>query len=791
MTNKSFILILFFTMLINYESFGQLDSLHETYKHTMRSVRAVAISPDGKYLAAVGKHNLSGGGILVWDLESESLILKKYNLNNTFRDVKFGNNGKYLYAARGAVIDIWNLKLKKKIHGFSCFGRVNAIDINYSNNLMVSGGTDKRLYIWDVENNKGLKRKFSRVKHNIHDVSISDDGSLVASAGLNPNTKLGVIEVRDIRSGKLLHSLDQNEGPLRETINTIDFSPNGKFLASGGHNGQVLLWDLDTGIPKQLYTHKNVPVIKLQFSKNEDILAILTREGQIEIWDILKAKRLRIYDNNISAINGLDLDQEDKFFISLTENKEVRIWNTFNYDLYKEIEHYVQSKLISWQQRGKYEKTTDYKQRVSVEAQQIKAQEYIQEAVNSLAENRVDWQAVTGAYDPDHETFRLILEGFDTLYVHVPNDQAEEFDQNIHQLKFKNTHYTITEEQEFVLVETHIFNPVNEQTYHYHSDKYLTFDPQQLELDLGGIAVNSTQIPSFTSSKSRRKPNQSTTQSNNSTKPIITQKPDIDTQLPKTNMDNPDAIAVIIGNSDYQKTKAVDFAINDAQSMRNYLVQVMGFKPGNIIYLENALYTDFKLVFGSKENHEGKLYNMIKPDLSDVFIFYSGHGAPGLKDHKAYFVPVESDPQYVELTGFPADVFYNNLAKLPARSVVVALDACFSGENIYENISPIIIKSKGALGLKDGALIASSQADQVSSWYNEKGHGMFTYFFLKAIHDKNADQNNDRQLTLKEIYQYIADQTEGVPYYARRLHGIEQVPVLKGQNPNRVLVEYK
>lgn len=251
------------------------------------------------------------------------------------------------------------------------------------------------------------------------------------------------------------------------------------------------------------------------------------------------------------------------------------------------------------------------------------------------------------------------------------------------------------------------------------------------------------------------------------------------------------SVAVVIGNRAYQKTKEVKYAVRDARSIRNYLIDVMGFKPGNIIYMENASYSDFKLVFGSKDNPKGKLFNTIKPGLSDVFVFYSGHGAPGLKDQKAYFVPTEADPQYVELTGFPADVFYDNLAKLPAKSVVVALDACFSGVNVFENISPIVIKSKGALGLKNGALLASSKADQVSSWYNEKGHGMFTYFFLKAIHNQNGDLNGDKQLTLQEIYQYIASNTDGIPYQARRIHGVEQNPVLKGQNPNKVLVTYK
>ena len=146
--------------------------------------------------------------------------------------------------------------------------------------------------------------------------------------------------------------------------------------------------------------------------------------------------------------------------------------------------------------------------------------------------------------------------------------------------------------------------------------------------------------------------------------------------------------------------------------------------------------------------------------------------------------------EYIELTAYDTDVFYDNLAQLPAKSITVVIDACFSGEGIYKNISPIRIKSKGAMGLKNGALMASCGADQVSAWYNEKGHSLFTYFFLKAIHNQNADKNKDKKLTISEIFQYIDDQTEGVPYFSRRLHNVQQNPVLKGQNIDKILVEY-
>ena len=266
---------------------------------------------------------------------------------------------------------------------------------------------------------------------------------------------------------------------------------------------------------------------------------------------------------------------------------------------------------------------------------------------------------------------------------------------------------------------------------------------------------------------------------------------DIHEEIPEAGEENRDAIAVVMGNSFYKKTKNVDFAINDALAMRTYLIKTLGYKDGNIFYIENATQSDFMTYFGVKGNYKGKLFNAVKKNKSDVFIYYSGHGAPGLKDQKGYFVPVECDPQYVELGGYPLETFYENLAEIPAKSFTVILDACFSGADIFENISPIVIQVKNpVMKLNHGIVLASSSGNQVSSWYNEKQHGMFTYFFLKGIHNKNGDLNKDGQLTYEELYKFISDESEGVPYYARRLHGVEQNPTLQGNESKRVFVKY-
>lgn len=279
-------------------------------------------------------------------------------------------------------------------------------------------------------------------------------------------------------------------------------------------------------------------------------------------------------------------------------------------------------------------------------------------------------------------------------------------------------------------------------------------------------------------------------------KPEIKPEPNfvssVDKNIPQLKNVNKDGIAVVIGNAKYLKTKSVDYAVNDARSMKQYLMQVLGYKEGNILYYENATLGDMNTVFGTKGNPKGKLFNTIKQGVSDVVIFYSGHGAPGLKDNKAYFVPVEADPNYMENGGYSLDILYDNLKKLPAKSIVFFSDACFSGANVFDKISPMVIRSKEPVkeGMANTTLVNSCKGTEVSCWQNEERHGLFTFFLLQAMQNHaSADKNKDRQVSVEELFNYLADNNEGVPYYARRQYGLSQTPVIQGQK-GKILFKY-
>jgi hypothetical protein len=256
---------------------------------------------------------------------------------------------------------------------------------------------------------------------------------------------------------------------------------------------------------------------------------------------------------------------------------------------------------------------------------------------------------------------------------------------------------------------------------------------------------------------------------------------DVDINIPTGINKNKDAVAVVIGNKNYQTggLPPVEYSLNDARTMKQYLVQTLGFSEHNIIYIENATAARFSETFGNNSNFAGKLYNYVTPGKSDVFVYYSGHGAPDLQNQGAYFVPVDVDPNYIATSGYSLDLFYNNISKVPAKSITIVLDTCFSGNSdggfLLRNVSPAILKVNNPLpAISKAAIFTSSQPNQISTWHHEKKHGLFTYYFLKGL-SGSADVNQDLKITSTEMGNYLSTH---VPQQARKMNGQQQTPTL-------------
>lgn len=258
---------------------------------------------------------------------------------------------------------------------------------------------------------------------------------------------------------------------------------------------------------------------------------------------------------------------------------------------------------------------------------------------------------------------------------------------------------------------------------------------------------------------------------------------DVDVNIPEGHKAGKFDVAVVIGNRNYSASglPEVEFANRDAQVMKEYLTRTLGYDPENILYAEDASLAKFNELFGNERSHKGRLFRHVKEGKSKVFVYYAGHGAPDLESQEAYFVPVDANPQDLKTNGYRLQTFYDNLSRIPAVKMTVVLDTCFSGNSdrgmLFKNVSPGILKVKGEYrGPKNAVLMTSAAVDQVSGWYPEKRHSLYTYYFLKGLQGE-ADANHDRKITVGEMDAYLK---ENVPYMARRLSGNEQNPVVTG-----------
>jgi len=234
-----------------------------------------------------------------------------------------------------------------------------------------------------------------------------------------------------------------------------------------------------------------------------------------------------------------------------------------------------------------------------------------------------------------------------------------------------------------------------------------------------------------------------------------------------------DGYAVVIGIEKYRDLPQVEFAQRDAQVLREYLIKTMGFPKQNVVTLlnERALRSDLGKYF------ETWLKNNVNKD-STLFIYYSGHGAPGVEDDKAYLVPWDGDPNYPEKTCYPLDSLYASLNKLPAKQIIVAIDSCFSGVGgrsvVAEGSRPMYISVENPM-LASGNIVVLTAATekQIASFYPEAKHGLFTYFFLRGLRG-DGDLDGDGWVELKELFDYLKPEVIGI---ARRMNR-EQTPVV-------------
>ena len=228
-------------------------------------------------------------------------------------------------------------------------------------------------------------------------------------------------------------------------------------------------------------------------------------------------------------------------------------------------------------------------------------------------------------------------------------------------------------------------------------------------------------------------------------------KSDVDIEIPiiKKSLGEK-TFVVIIANENYQEVAKVPYTINDGEIFAEYCKKTLGIPETNISLVKDATANNMK--------REVRWLTQILQQYNGeakAIVYYAGHGIPDESTKDAYLLPVDGygdDPS----TGYSLNELYKTLNEVPSKSTLVFLDACFSGANrdgsMLASARGVAIKAKPTAPIGNMIVFSAAQGDETAYPYIDKGHGLFTYYFLKKLQETKGD------VTLGELSEYITDQ---------------------------------
>jgi hypothetical protein len=247
-----------------------------------------------------------------------------------------------------------------------------------------------------------------------------------------------------------------------------------------------------------------------------------------------------------------------------------------------------------------------------------------------------------------------------------------------------------------------------------------------------------------------------------------TKQSDVDINIPQyADNQNSNTFAVIIANEDYQRVSDVQYASNDGKLFSEYCQKTLGLPQKHVMmYNDATLGNMLGAVYWIKEI--GEAYN----GKANIIFYYAGHGIPDETSKDAYLLPVDGDGSSVR-TCYKQSELFAELASIKANSVVVFMDACFSGaqrgDGMLMTARGVAIRAKRSNPLGNMVVFSAAQGDETAYPYKEQRHGMFTYYLLKKL------QETKGEATLGEICDYV---TSEVRKQSIVINGKMQTPTL-------------
>lgn len=277
------------------------------------TVWSVDFAPGGNKVAAA----VEDGTVRIWDVGSQKL-LKSFGAHRGIVWMVEYHPSRPLMVSSGddAKIKLWNTETYELVRSWEADSAVRGIAISPDGQRLVAGDRDGTLHIFDIDSDKEL----ARTTHagSILAVDYSADGKLIASAGSEKT-----VFVFDAESLDQRQALAGHDGP----IYNLRFAPKGNQLASVGWNKNVRVWNTDTANEELKLTGSEGDVWGVEFCADATHLVTSDQEGTARAWDLATGQVVTTLRGHSAAVHNISLDPTARRVATSSRDGTIRVWD--------------------------------------------------------------------------------------------------------------------------------------------------------------------------------------------------------------------------------------------------------------------------------------------------------------------------------------------------------------------------------------------------------------------------------------------------------------------------------